>query len=256
MPNLTPTANFMNGERAPMGRASLFMAAQAGAAALPVCHSRIIKYNKAWSSTQSSINLKRADYRPTLCLTSSPPHSIITLLLLQVASLDPRTPSPSAVLSPLLPAESRAAPPPLEPSLSLFFFPPACSPAHSSLPFSICSTFARCLHPSLSLCLGLPFVFLCQLLAPLLLSSRSPAFTPSHFALCPKPDFPFSPFIPHCFHCQTSIILSIYPVLISFHTFLTVFPSLLLPPFTLSDGRIDSLFDDIAQGQARGRKPL
>lgn len=49
MPNLTPTVNFMNGERALTGRASLFMAAQAGAVALPVCHSRIIKYNKAWS---------------------------------------------------------------------------------------------------------------------------------------------------------------------------------------------------------------
>lgn len=144
---------------------------------------------------------------------------------------------------------------------------------HSLIPFppsfSICSTFTRFLHPSLSLCLPLPFVLLyCKTPSPAPSSTPplipvwcSPALTPSNDGLL----LTFSS--PTLLPCSSSSSLpspasnlfSLSPIFF-FYTLLSppIYFSLSLSffPFTLSDGSIDSLCDDIAQGQPRGSKPL
>lgn len=142
-------------------------------------------------------------------------------------------------------------------SLSLFLAMLSCTLLPSSLSPSVPLLPAAFIHP----CHFVSGFLLCSFASSLLHSSSS---HPSFLFLLPvimhfseSTIFLFSLFVSHSSHCQTSIIPSIFLclALISFHTSLTASLHLSFPSFTLSDGSIDSLFDDIAQGQTRGIKP-
>ena len=158
---------------------------------------------------------------------------------------------------------------------SLFFFPlhahMRCSVTHPifslllhlfhfhSLPSSILVTLslASFCTPLLKHC--------CQLSTALLLSSPlwcSPTFTPSNDALFYSLYWFFSVllllFLPPIPSPASDLLFSLSPIFLHPppNIFLNVSLSLSPFPFTLSDGSIDSLCDDIAQGQPQGRKPL